>query len=191
MLLFIGGAARTGKGMLVRRLLSEERLPYLSLDVLKMGLARGAAEYPIDPDAGAMQVAERLWPIVREMSHSLLADQVPYVFEGEILPRHVAALRDAYPSRVHACFLGYADITPQQKLHEVRAHAGHPNDWPSAYTDAALLPILAREIAFSHDVRAECHAHRLPYFDTSQRFSATLEQVVAHVRTILRAWDDA
>ncbi len=41
MLLFIGGAARTGKGILVRRLLAELRLPYLSLDVLKMGLTRG------------------------------------------------------------------------------------------------------------------------------------------------------
>ena len=56
MLLFIGGAARTGKGMLVRRLLVERRMPYLSLDVLKMGLARGVPEYDIDPDAGGIIV---------------------------------------------------------------------------------------------------------------------------------------
>ena len=69
MLLFIGGAARTGKGILVRRLLAEMHLPYLSLDVLKMGLARGVPEYAIDPDAGGMQVAERLWPLVPRDEH--------------------------------------------------------------------------------------------------------------------------
>ena len=56
MLFFIGGAARTGKGILARRLLVEQRLPYLSLDVLKMGLTRGVPEYEIDPDAGGIIV---------------------------------------------------------------------------------------------------------------------------------------
>ena len=41
MLIFIGSTARTGKGMLVRRLLAEMQPPFLSLDVLKMGLERG------------------------------------------------------------------------------------------------------------------------------------------------------
>jgi len=60
MLIFIGGAARAGKGMLVRRLFAEMQLPFLSLDVLKMGLARGVPEYTINPDAGGIQVAECL-----------------------------------------------------------------------------------------------------------------------------------
>lgn len=32
--LFIGGAARTGKGILARRLLSDMQLPFLNLDVI-------------------------------------------------------------------------------------------------------------------------------------------------------------
>ncbi len=163
MLFFIGGAARTGKGILARRLLVEQRLPYLSLDVLKMGLTRGAPEYRIDPDAGGIIVGERLWPLVREMSASLLADEVDYVIEGELLPKHVAALQQAHPAQVRACFLGYTTITPGQKLLEVRAHAGHPNDWPSELSDAELLPILAREIEFSRYLQTECAAHGLRY----------------------------
>jgi hypothetical protein len=41
MVLIIGGAARTGKGLLSRRLLLQTQQPYLSLDVLKMGLVNG------------------------------------------------------------------------------------------------------------------------------------------------------
>ena len=184
MLIFIGGAARTGKGMLVRRILAEMQLPFLSLDVLKMGLARGVPEYTVDPDAGGMQVAERLWPLVREMSISLLHEQMDYVFEGEILPKDVDALREVYPMQVRACFLGYSTLTPTQKLHEIRTHAGHPNDWPREYSDADLLDIIDREIAFSQYVQAECVRYHFRYFDTSQHFMQVLDEVAAYVRGV-------
>jgi hypothetical protein len=182
MLLFIGGAARTGKGILVRRLLVEMQMPYLSLDVLKMGLARGVPEYAINPDAGAIPVGERLWPLVREMSRSLLADRVDYAIEGELLPKHVAALGHRYPSQIKACFLGYATITPAQKLHEIRTHAGHPNDWPSEYSDPDLLRVINEMIAFSHYLIEECATYQIPYFDTSHNFMQTLDQVIAYVQ---------
>lgn len=182
MLLFIGGASRTGKGILARRLLAEMQLPYLSLDVLKMGLTRGVPEYAIDPDAGAMLVAERLWPLVREMSRNLLAERMDYVLEGEIIPRHVAALRQTYPAQVNACFLGYSTITPAQKLHEIRTYAGYPNDWARSYADVDLLTIISREIAFSQYVQAECARYHLRYFDTSCQFMPTLDKVVAYIR---------
>jgi hypothetical protein len=184
LVIYIGGAARTGKGMLVRRLMAEMQLPYLSLDVLKMGLARGMPEVTIDPDAGGMRVAERLWPLVCEMSVSLLHDQTDYVFEGEILPKDVAGLQQAHPAQVRACFLGYSTITPTQKLHEIRTHAGQPNDWPQEYTDADLLAIIDREIAFSRYLQAECARVHLRYFDMSQHFMQVLDEVVAYIRSV-------
>jgi hypothetical protein len=183
MLLFIGGAARAGKGILVRRLLIERQISYLSLDVLKMGLTRGVPEYAIDPDAGGMVVAERLWPLVREMSLNLLAEGVDYAFEGELLPKYVAALRQEYSAQIKACFLGYNTITPSQKLHEIRTHAGYPNDWSSSIADRALLDIITREIAFSHYLMAECAAYQLRYFDTSHNFAQSLDAIIAYVRT--------
>ena len=181
MIFFIGGAARCGKGILVRRLLAELGLPYLSLDVLKMGLTRGMPELAFDPDAGGMRVAERLWPLVREMSHNLLAEKANYVFEGEILPRNVADLRRGYPTQVSACFLGYRTIAPDQKLREIRTHSGHPNDWSPEYTDAGLLAIIQREIAFSQYLQAECAQVQFRYFDLSDQFLPVLDQVVDYI----------
>ena len=157
-------------------------MPYLSLDVLKMGLARGVPEYDIDPDAGGIRVGERLWPLVREMSISLLAEGVDYVIEGELLPKWVAALQQAYPAQIKACFLGYTTITPAQKLNDIRTHADYPNDWPSDYSDVALLNIIAKMIAFSRYLMEECATHHLRYFDTSQHFVQTLDEVIAYIR---------
>jgi hypothetical protein len=182
MLLFIGGAARTGKGQLVRRLLLEMQMSFLSIDVLKMGLTRGVPEFGLDPDAGGMAVAEKLWPLVREMSINLLGEGVDYALEGELLPQHMDAFRQADSAQIKACFLGYATISPTQKLHDIRTYSGHPNDWSSTYTDSELLNIITREIAFSQFLMEACVRYGLRYFDTSDDFVATLDQVVAYVR---------
>jgi hypothetical protein len=105
-----------------------------------------------------------------------------YVMEGEIVPKHVDALRHAYPSQIKACFLGYTTITPAQKLREIRMYAGHPNDWPTSYADSDLLNIINTEIAFSQYLMDECATYRFRYFDTSHNFVQTLEQVVAYVQ---------
>jgi hypothetical protein len=187
MLLFIGGAARSGKGILARRLLREAQLPYLSLDVLKMGLTRGVPEYAIDPNAGGPSVAERMWPLIFQMSQSLVRDQVDYVFEGELLPQHVAALHAAHPTQVAGCFLGYRLIRPQEKLYAIRTFGGHPNDWPQEYADDDLLSIIRREIAFSTYLHTECARCNLPYFDTAQGFAEAIHGVVAYVQGLLDA----
>lgn len=181
MLILIGGAARTGKGLLARRLLVEHQMSFFSLDVLKMGLARGVPEYGIDPEAGGLVVGERLWPLVREMSVNLMGEGVDYVVEGELLPRYVADFQQRYPTQVKSCFLGYPAMTPEQKLHDIRTYAGSPNDWPSEYTDTDLVPILTQMIEFSRYLQAECTTYRLPYFDTSHHFAETLDRVVAYV----------
>jgi hypothetical protein len=181
LLIFLGGAARTGKGILVRKLLAERQFPYLNLDVLKMGLARGVPEFEFNPDAGGLVVGEKLWPLVREMSMSLLRDGIDYVIEGELLPKHVAALQQKYPAQVKACFLGYTTITPAQKLQEIRTHGGHPNDWPRDCSDENLLKIITEMLEFSHYLKEECARHHLRYFDTSEHFMETLEGVVAYL----------
>lgn len=181
MLIFIGGAARAGKGILAQRLLAERRLPNLNLDVLKMGLARGVPEYDIDPDAGAYVVGDRLWPLVREMSMTLLVEGIDYVLEGELLPQHVATLQEEFPRQVRSCFLGYVATTPEQKLHAIRTHTGHPNDWPRDYNDADLLRVITREIAFSHAVQIACAQHGLRYFDTSTDFVGALDRAFAYL----------
>jgi hypothetical protein len=181
MLIYIGGAARTGKGILVRRLLHEHRMSFLSLDVLKMGLTRGVPEYDIDPDAGPIIVSERLWPLVREMSINLLGEGVDYIIEGEVLPKHVAAFQRDHPGKVKACFLGYVPITLEQKLREIRAHAGLPNDWSSEYSDPELLNVITEMIIFSQYLKDECAVYGLRYFDTSENFEQVLDAVMAFI----------
>jgi len=182
MLLIIGGAPRTGKGIIARRLLRERQMPYLSLDILKMGLVNALPVLGIDPDASSITVAEQLCPLVRAMAVNMIETGVPYIIEGEILPRHVEELDRLHPGAVRACFLGYAEITLAHKLREIRTFSGHPNDWTASSPDAEVLELVESAIEFSHDLSDECARLSIAYFDTSHDFLATLNRVVDYLR---------
>lgn len=84
MIVLITGASHTGKTALAQKLLERYKYPYLSLDLLKMGLIR--SEYtsltPMDND----QLVEYLWPIVREIVKTAIENQQNLIVEGCYIP---------------------------------------------------------------------------------------------------------
>jgi len=65
MIILITGASHTGKTLLAQKLLEKYQYPYLSIDLLKMGLIRSGNTDLTPEDDGELEVY--LWPIVREM----------------------------------------------------------------------------------------------------------------------------
>ena len=65
MIILITGASHTGKTLLAQKLLEKYRYPYLSIDLLKMGLIRSknTTLTPYDDK----ELEDYLWPIVREI----------------------------------------------------------------------------------------------------------------------------
>lgn len=93
MLYLLGGAARSGKSLVARKLLSAASIPYFSLDFLMMGLARGLPASGVDPDTPSTEVAERIWPVVRGMAANILEVELDYLIEGDsITPAQVAEI---------------------------------------------------------------------------------------------------
>lgn len=175
MLYLVGGAARAGKSKLARRLLAERGVPYLRLDLLMMGFARGLPEFGVDPETPAALRAQILWPVVRGMAMTALEDGVDYLLEGDfLLPRHAAELREFRAEAVKAAFLGYAEIGAEDKGCLIRAFGGS-DEWTSGLSDERMLRIASTNVEFSRRLRQECAAYGLPYFDTSEDFGRALE----------------
>ena len=66
MILLITGASHTGKTLLAQKLLEKYKYPYLSIDLLKMGLIRSKNTELTPEDDEELETY--LWPIVREIS---------------------------------------------------------------------------------------------------------------------------
>ena len=64
MLITLGGASRSGKGIIAGELVRKTAIPLLSLDVLKMGLHHAVPSVGVDPSAPSGEVGEKMWPLV-------------------------------------------------------------------------------------------------------------------------------
>ena len=84
MIVLITGASHTGKTLLAQRMLEKYRVPYLSMDHLKMGLIRsGQTELTPEDDEA---LTAYLWPIVREMIKTAEENRQSLVVEGCYVP---------------------------------------------------------------------------------------------------------
>lgn len=84
MIIIITGATHTGKTQLAQRLMEEHRIPYFSIDHLKMGLIRSHnTELSVEDDT---KLTEYLWPIVREMIKTAIENNQSMIVEGCYVP---------------------------------------------------------------------------------------------------------
>lgn len=84
MIFLITGASHTGKTCLAQRLLERYRYPYLSMDLLKMGLIRSGNTSLTPEDDRALE--DYLWPIVREMIKTALENRQNLIVEAGYIP---------------------------------------------------------------------------------------------------------
>jgi hypothetical protein len=171
MLFLVSGTSRSGKTLVARKLLADKQIPYLSLDWLMMGFNDGIPEYGIHHLLWPNEIAEKMMPFLRGMIDSMLVDGMDYVIEGEaMLPRFAADLVEEYPDKVRAVFLGYTDISVDDKVVLVKKHANPENDWLTDKSDEYIRNHVENMVAYSKMIRSECERHGLPYFDTSEDF---------------------
>jgi len=180
----IGGASRSGKGVLSRRLMVELGIPAWPIDPIKMALSRAIPDYPLRLDGSSEAVSRGLWPFVRTLILNMIETGVEAIIEGEVLPEHVVELRQT--ARVSACFLGYAEMDPLEKARLIRNHGGYPNDWTADLPFEQLVELAEAGISFSRFIRDECRRFDLPYVDLSGNFELAQNEaftIVAVKRT--------
>jgi len=173
---FVAGAARAGKTYMAKRLMAKLVIPLLELDYLKMGFANGLPDYGIHPLQDEETLGDLLWPCVAGMIKAMVENGDDYIIEGcYVLPKHADEIRMKHPGHVRACFLGYADMSPSDKLAEIQRHS-------EGYDGPEATVWLERFVSFSRFLRTECPRLGFPYFEVQDRD----ESVEAVIRELLK-----
>ncbi len=175
MLFLVSGTSRSGKTLIARKILADKRIPYLSLDWLMMGFNDGIPEYGIHHLLWPNEIAEKMEPFLQGMINCMLVDGMDYVIEGEaMLPQSVAALIDKYPGTIKVAFVGYTEISVEDKVALVKKHSDGENDWLTSESDEYISDHVRNMIAYSKMIKNGCIQHGLTYFDTSEDFSGAI-----------------
>ena len=84
MIILIAGASHTGKTALAQSLLEKYKYPYLSMDLLKMGLIRSGNTTLTPYDDKELQIY--LWAIVRDIVKTAIENHQHLIVEGCYIP---------------------------------------------------------------------------------------------------------
>ena len=85
MIVLITGASHTGKTALAQKLMEKYKLPYLSIDHLKMGLIR-SGNTTLTPTSDDKLLTDYLWNILREMIKTAIENNQNMIVEGCYIP---------------------------------------------------------------------------------------------------------
>ena len=123
MVILISGASHTGKTVLAQRILEKRRVPYLSIDHLKMGLIR-SGQTDLTPTDDDDALTAYLWPIVREMVKTAIENDQNLVVEGCYIPFDWRKdFSDAYLQNIRYCCLVMSRAYIESHAADILAHA--------------------------------------------------------------------
>ena len=84
MVILISGTTHTGKTALSQRLMEKYKIPYFSIDHLKMGLIRsGKTSLTVNDDE---KLTPYLWSIIKEMIKTAIENKQNIIIEGCYIP---------------------------------------------------------------------------------------------------------
>lgn len=122
MIVLIAGASHTGKTALAQKLLERYGYPYLSLDLLKMGLIRSGYTdlTPMDND----KLTEYLWPVAKETVKTAIENGQNLIVEGCYIPFDWARdFEEPYRSEIRYICLVMSERYIRERFDSIRAYA--------------------------------------------------------------------
>ena len=157
MVILITGASHTGKTALAQKLLEKYGYPYLSLDLLKMGLIRSGytSLTPMDDDG----LTAYLWPVAREMIKTAIENRQNLIVEGCYIPFDWAeSFSEEYRAEIKYVCLVMTERYIREHFDDIKAYANvieHRQDDSSCTLQSVLED--------NREVLEKCQKHRLDY----------------------------
>lgn len=179
--IILSGSSRSGKTTLARRLQKELGYSLISGDAL---ICTFEAIYPqlgITHD-GDHDTICRTWEnfIVVYINHLTQYEDIPFILDTfHLMPEQVARLKlhEKYIVR----FLGYPDLTAQEKLDAIRTYKTDHYDWTDERSDPNLLQDVTTFVRRSKDIMTQCALLGLPFINTSQDFENRIDSAFSDI----------
>lgn len=183
MLYILGGAPRSGKTLLARRAVVERQIPYFPLDTLLGSLVYGAPELGMRYEDSFIDRSNKLWPVTNRLIKMFLDEEGDYLIEGDsVLPSQINEFILQKKS-VRCCFVGYPELSKEEKFSLVRQHHQGDIDWTKEISDEELLPMINSMIEFSAYLKEECAKYGIKYFDISHDFQGVRDAAFEYLFT--------
>lgn len=174
MVILISGNTCTGKTFMSQKLLEKYRIPYLSIDHLKMGLYRGNSNCGFTPFDSAEQIGDKLWPIIKGIIMTNIENNQNIIIEGcYILPHYIKEFSKEYSEKIISVFLGFSQNYIEKnymsnivKYRNAIEYRGYPEEG-----------IITEYINEHNAFRKICRENSVDYFEIEKSYEEEINKV--------------
>ena len=176
MIILIGGESHTGKTLLAQKLMEKYKVPYLSMDHLKMGLYRGLKEEKYSPVRAHESLGEAMWPIVRGMIMTCIENSQSLIVEGcYILPHLINDFGGEYRQHITAVFLGFSENYIRENYeNDIMKYASIIEQ-----RGKDELEPIENYILKNAGVKKECEKHGCDFYEIDDEYEQEIAQIMA------------
>lgn len=183
MVIIIGGHSCSGKTFMAQKLLERYKIPYYSVDHLKMGIFRSNKSCGFTPTDSNEHIGRKLWPIIQAVIMTAIENDQDIIIEGcYILPEFIGNFDQDYLKDIIPIFIGFSEdyIKTNFESHIIKHRSIiERRDYPEERS-------ISDFIKENRNFEDRCQQHNLPYFKVYEDYTDDLEKAYDYIDSHLR-----
>jgi len=182
MVILIGGNGCTGKTLMAQTLLEKYKIPYLSIDHLKMGIYRSDKHCGFTPLDSSEKIGEILWPIIKGIIMTNIENSQSIIIEGcYLLPHRIKEFEEPYKDEIISVFLGFSKEYIEKHLEGEIIQNRHAIEQRMYPEDRTLTQFISEHEKF----RKHCLEQGVAYFEITQDYEEEIQKVYGHIDALV------
>ncbi|MDF2590275.1 MAG: 2-phosphoglycerate kinase [Anaerocolumna sp.] len=174
MVILIGGVSCSGKTLMAQRLLEKYKIPYLSIDHIKMGLIRGNKYCDFKATDSDDSITEKLWPIVKGIIKTNIENGQHIIIEGcYIPPDQICDFEPDYLKHIISLYIGFSkDYLEKNFISGIVEHRSEIEQ--KDYDDYMNLENF---LNMHTNLKERCFQHNAKFFEIQENYEEEIKRV--------------
>ena len=178
MIILIGGVGYAGKTLMSQKLLEKYKMPYFSIDDLKMGIYRSDPDCGFTPLDSLEHIGEKLWGILKGIIMTSIENKRHLIIEGiYFMPEKIKELEldEEYAPYIISFYIGFSKEYIRENWHsKILKNMGViEGRTPDEYSDITYDIYIAE----NSQVKKMCEDSGAKYFEIDGEYNKEIKKV--------------
>lgn len=173
MVILIGAESYTGKTLMAQKLLEIYKIPYLSIDHLKMGLFRANMNCGFTPSDSNEVIESHLWPILKGIIDTNLENKQSIIIEGcYIFPHRLKEFKKNHLNEIIPIFMGFSKSYIENNYSKIIKHRSIIE-----LREEQEDRVINKLITENEKLKLRCDTSLVKYFEIDKDYKEDVEKI--------------
>jgi len=180
MVILIAGASYVGKTLLAQNLLEMYKMPYLSIDHLKMGIYRSNFSCGFTPESEDEIITEKLWSIIKGIIMTNIENNQNIIIEGCYFPESINDLNKEYLYKTIFVYIIFSEQYIRKNLSD--KIIGNRNIIENREYDFRYTNNIEKYILENKNNKEKCTKNGIKYFEIKEDYEKEIKNIYEWIK---------